>query len=1235
MKILAIRGQNLASLAAFEVDFRREPLASAGLFAISGPTGAGKSTLLDALCLALYADTPRLARAGVAQLPEEADGLTVRDPRTVLRRGTASGHAEADFVGTDGVEYRARWSVRRARGRPDGALQQAELSLKSLADERPIGRTTTEVKQEIVDRIGLAFEQFTRAVLLAQNEFSAFLKADESDRAKLLQTLTGTALFERLSIAAFERAREEREALHKLEQELELTKPLPDEVRAELECERAASAVEVEGRERTLKQREEQTRWFTSHAQLEGDASKARESLDEAKARLEAAAPRRAALERVVGAQDARPKVTALDRAKADLARSKRELDEARAARLAAQGARDAAAALEAHAREAKTQAERAHDEATPRLLEARSLDTKLQDLVAQVEEATAVHHKAHDDELAAKHELSTAREEHLGAERQRSAADAWLRANEGRRGLGEDWLRWEQILRDAERTLAALDDASGEVAAKSKTQKEHQAQLEGAITARAGSLEAVAQAAKALAQAVSVSASFDPEALAAERRAARARYEALNEAATLWREVEASRRKAEELAERERTAEGERRKAEEALARVDAELPVVLGALAQAERSLSLVNEASGKTATSLREGLSEGAPCPVCGSLEHPYRTTAPKPRGPLEAEVERLTKERRELEVKQAGEKAKQDAARKASATAQREAEALAPQLERADAAFRACALHDELRAREDLEQALDPREAKAALDALDARDRAREAARLEESKRREAHAAAEGAHRAAEQQVLASESDLKLASAALETAVERRASLERDLEARLATLDPLGLEPGWKVAWRKGASAFRDAQQRRAREWTEKAKERQGAEARLEKLAALIEEKARAVTGAEAHAATTRAALERRSSARAEAQGARAALFEGRPVGLVEGSLKKSVSDAARALEDATKTLRLADEKLAGAVNHEAGATARHEERGVELAGARAELERWLAAAAPMTEAELRDLLARDGAWISAERAALEALSTSVKTAEAVHEERRKKREAHEAARPTPEPLTEVRAALDAAKAALDAERTRHSDLRAQLKQDDERRKSGLEAAAALESKRAESRVWEQLDELIGSASGAKFRNAAQHVTLELLLGYANRHLRDLARRYRLERIADTLGLIVVDQGMGDERRSVHSLSGGESFLVSLALALGLASLSSHQVQVESLFIDEGFGSLDADTLRVAMDALDGLQSHGRKVGVISHVQEMTERIPTRVLVRALSGGQSKVEIEPALEGSRRA
>ncbi|NLC21926.1 MAG: SMC family ATPase, partial [Halomonadaceae bacterium] len=122
-----------------------------------------------------------------------------------------------------------------------------------------------------------------------------------------------------------------------------------------------------------------------------------------------------------------------------------------------------------------------------------------------------------------------------------------------------------------------------------------------------------------------------------------------------------------------------------------------------------------------------------------------------------------------------------------------------------------------------------------------------------------------------------------------------------------------------------------------------------------------------------------------------------------------------------------------------------------------------------------------------------------------------------------------------------------------------------------------------------------------------------------------RRYRLARGGSELGLLVVDRDMGDERRSVHSLSGGETFLVSLALALGLASMASGELVIESLFIDEGFGSLDPHSLALAMEALDGLQALGRRVGVISHVQEMHERIPVQIQVEPLGNGSSHTRL----------
>lgn len=145
MKILAIRGKNLASLEGeFEIDFTTEPLKSAGIFAITGSTGAGKSTLLDALCLALFDDTPRTSRAkeNIA-IPDVRDKfINQKDCRTVLRRGTGEGYAEVDFLSLGGEKFRSRWMVKRARGRADGSMQNSEtdwsicLQIQSNKGER-------------------------------------------------------------------------------------------------------------------------------------------------------------------------------------------------------------------------------------------------------------------------------------------------------------------------------------------------------------------------------------------------------------------------------------------------------------------------------------------------------------------------------------------------------------------------------------------------------------------------------------------------------------------------------------------------------------------------------------------------------------------------------------------------------------------------------------------------------------------------------------------------------------------------------------------------------------------------------------------------------------------------------------------------------------------------------------------------------------------------------------------
>jgi exonuclease SbcC len=162
-------------------------------------------------------------------------------------------------------------------------------------------------------------------------------------------------------------------------------------------------------------------------------------------------------------------------------------------------------------------------------------------------------------------------------------------------------------------------------------------------------------------------------------------------------------------------------------------------------------------------------------------------------------------------------------------------------------------------------------------------------------------------------------------------------------------------------------------------------------------------------------------------------------------------------------------------------------------------------------------------------------------------------------------------------------------------------------------------------WNKISSLIGDSKGKDFRDLAQQYNLDILLEYANQQLAMLSQRYTLKRLENSLSLAIIDHDMDGETRSVASLSGGESFLTALAISLAIANMASGSMKIESLFIDEGFGTLDASSLHMVMNALDQLQSQGRKVVLISHIQEMHERIPVQIQVQPIGSGSSRIEV----------
>jgi exonuclease SbcC len=192
-------------------------------------------------------------------------------------------------------------------------------------------------------------------------------------------------------------------------------------------------------------------------------------------------------------------------------------------------------------------------------------------------------------------------------------------------------------------------------------------------------------------------------------------------------------------------------------------------------------------------------------------------------------------------------------------------------------------------------------------------------------------------------------------------------------------------------------------------------------------------------------------------------------------------------------------------------------------------------------------------------------------------------------------------------------------TKQGQIQQQLDNDKQQRAKQQKLLKNIQKQQQNYDVWSHLNSLIGSADGKKFRVYAQGLTLDYLIHLANLQLKQLHKRYQLQRKVDVaLEIEVIDTWQADSLRDTKTLSGGESFLVSLALALALSDLVSHKTSIDSLFLDEGFGTLDAQTLDIALDALDNLNAKGKMIGIISHIDALKERIPVQIHIKKQSG-----------------
>ena len=1041
MRIERVRFSNLSSLVGeWEIDFADKHFRADGIFAITGVTGAGKTTILDAICLALYGRTPRL-------------GLVTASENAIMSADRGSCHAEVAFSLADGRRANVHWSQKRARGNPAGRLQQPLHEFTDAVTNTPLAKKKTEVADKVTAYIGLEFDQFVRTVMLAQGEFAALLRAEEKDRSKILESLTDTAIYHRLSVACFEQHKAMRARVIQVEEKKTLIAQLANENIDTLPEELAALRGEKQRVEQILTLLGEAISWHKTKAELAAEfrlLEHEQRTLAQEQADF---APRSAQLALAKTARALRPMHKDLQYTRT----SAQSLQHRHAELLAAQTAETTklgaitAARTTAHAE--LREATHAWQELQPIIAKVQGLDATLVQLEAAHASRNTEHTQKQTGVADAQHACD------LALQNLRLGPDSPVPDPVAIRHAIEQLLAGA-TLHELRQSQDGLRDTAQAYARQHEQLQELRKLLREHTDSRA--IQATTQAEKIQATADKTHHEGKQKSLIAER----------------------------DQAEEELTA-----------------IRVVIDL-------------------NSLRADLATGKPCPLCGSLEHPWHATAPN--------HDRLALETAIAKLKQAVEAELKCVRTAASAITQAET--------------RLGILQER---QQSLANAIAELQANTPLAELHTED-------------------------------ILGEETLDRAAAALRLAIENNATQLRDLGQRIAAIDEHQATFNKLTSLEKAQTALKTAQ---------------------------IEQQAAARQ------------LSLATQNRAEKRNDRTTLFGTRDPDKENTALQNNIAAAQKTLTSCDTQHASSETALQKLQNDITDTKTQHASTDDACAAQEQAFLLQCEAQGFLTEAEFVAALVRDEELTNLEATAA-ALHDRVTNLSARTDANRQKLDQHQ--RQQPKEAERASPELEEQRAATRTEQDRRITAIGRMEQQLQEHEKNAAQLVAIEKElalyAADAQRWTELNELIGSSSGDKFRNFAQSLTFAELVRLANQHLEQFTDRYLLVQQGQ-MDFRVLDRYHANENRTFKNLSGGETFLVSLAFALGLSQLASRNVRVDSLFLDEGFGTLDEDTLDVALDALSRIPQQGKLIGVISHVESLKARIRTKIDVLQIQNGHS--------------
>ncbi len=1215
MQILKLSFENINSLkGAWTIDFQAPDFRS-GIFAIVGPTGSGKTTILDAICLALYGHTPRI-------------GSITQNANEVMNRDCDSCRSSLEFQTLSG-RYRATWSQKKQKNfDKTGKYGQVVSTMEKFEDGCwiPItdGSKVTSKKQEVQKIIGLSFDQFKRSVMLSQGDFAAFLKSKPNEKAQTLEQITGTQIYSLLSTKVYDLAEEQKKLFEDKQREVELSPVLDDAVVLTKQEQLKGITEEAKVLETQISKIEKESRWISETAELRNQFLRVKAELERLKEKRNEFFRKENVVRLAEHAQNILPIFnTLIDK------QSLRE-DSIKEKSAAENELVNATKSLKEKDFNFKAAEEALNNEnlQKPKKLalfsQIESLDAEISPLIKSSRLAQEEKIKLENETADCKDHLNKAKEDIRKLEEDREKRD--LERKEDIKGAflyqRKDELRDCKIT--AETLSAALADAEGKADKASETVKSQEKEAE-ALRIRKEKIASVIEADKVLLKEAEkrlseildgktldeltqeqLSFSEQIPLLEAVKSALKAVCDQKEE---IVRQEDVMQRDSAELDNWSSKKEGYEKEIQSLTSRQEE-----LEALVQIDEL------------TKVRAELKEGESCPVCGSLEHPFAANLPPEVATAKERLAVVKEESTDLQKNQKEADRKIDVLKDRILVSEKRLKELRKNLDLAEEELtlkcgRAGLTREGVT--EEAAAVLITKKESLLIDIKKRIAKARDAESKAAAAKEKIAGTTEELHRA---EMVFSNAQTKFESA---KSLLAQAQTGRE-KARTE------LEQFWRKTAKEYGSVITDGElfahnPELFKRWIAKAAKYEELLESCREIENSLAIKKGTLPGLVESVERLEKSSREKSDQAAELQTElktkqlqRDKLFGTKLVEIERKAYERLLSQLAEAKDQAYENLSKARSVQAAAEQRLKTAEQRSAEAEKNLLSAKTE---W-------TDALKKEKFESEEDWRRArlDSEAINALHKEItdykaqsRSAADRFSEADKKLAEKESQKLTDKSLEVLEAEKREASAEKEKLLEQKGELQKELKTDEEARikRAGIEDE--LKKLKHQVAVWDRLNTLVGSSSGDKYRRYVQSLVLLTLLKNANVELTKLHSRYRLAKGGGDMEIKVIDSDLADQERPTDNLSGGETFIVSLALALGLAQMASNNVRIDSLFLDEGFGTLDDDSLEKALNALSSLNAQGKTVGLISHVDQIKERIPSKIVVkRSAQPGVSRLE-----------